>query len=217
MCIRDRVTAEANLAATRTAGARALALVGGPIGAITIGVTALAAGYMLLSDNSEKSTKSLRDNNEAVGDAIVKYRELNGIQRDAQMAAERQKLDELNEAYRKASTELMVYASNMGGMGEVVTESQVELSKLFAEYKKTGDLDKFNTSVQNSSKVSQDAKDKTANFAKAVFEAGSASKTQKEFIAQLSGELNSTANAGNNAAAGAVSYTHLTLPTSDLV
>ena len=118
------------------------------------------------------------------------------------MAAERQKLDELNEAYRKASTELMVYASNMGSMGEVVTESQVELSKLFAEYKKTGDLDKFNTSVQSSSKVSQDAKDKTANFAKAVFEAGSASKTQKEFIAQLSGELNSTVNAGNNAAAG---------------
>lgn len=200
--VATQVTAEANLAATRTAGARALALVGGPIGAITIGVTALAAGYMLLSNNSNESTKSLRENNEAVGDAIVKYRELNGIQRDAQMAAERQKLEELNEAYRKASAELMVYASNMGSMGEVVTESQIELSKLFAEYKKTADLNAFNTSVQNSSKVSQDAKDKTANFAKAVFEAGSASKTQKEFIAQLSGELNSTANAGNNAAAG---------------
>lgn len=200
--VATQVTAEANLAATRTAGARALALVGGPIGAITIGVTALAAGYMLLSDNSEKSTKSLRDNNEAVGDAIVKYRELNGIQRDAQMAAERQKLDDLNEAYRKASAELMVYASNMSNLGEVVTESQVELSKLFAEYKRTGDLNAFNTAVQNSSKVSQDAKDKTANFAKAVFEAGAASKTQKEFIAQLSGELNGTANAGNSAAAG---------------
>ncbi|MBL8283571.1 MAG: tape measure protein [Acinetobacter johnsonii] len=200
--VATQVTAEANLAATRTAGARALALVGGPIGAITIGVTALAAGYMLLSDNSEKSTKSLRDNNEAVGDAIVKYRELNSIQRDAQMAAERQKLDDLNEAYRKASAELMVYASNMSNLGEVVTESQVELSKLFAEYKKTGDLNAFNTAVQNSSKVSQDAKDKTANFAKAVFEAGAASKTQKEFIAQLSGELNGTANAGNSAAAG---------------
>ena len=202
VAVATQVTAEANLAATRTAGARALALVGGPIGAITIGVTALAAGYMLLSDNSEKSTKSLRDNNEAVGDAIVKYRELNGIQRDAQMAAERQKLDDLNEAYRKASAELMVYASNMSNLGEVVTESQVELSKLFAEYKKTGDLNAFNTAVQNSSKVSQDAKDKTANFAKAVFEAGAASKTQKEFIAQLSGELNGTANAGNSAAAG---------------
>ena len=200
--IATQVTAEANLAATRTAGVRALALVGGPIGAITIGVTALAAGYMLLSENSEKSTKSLRDNNEAVGDAIVKYRELNGIQRDAQMAAERQKLEDLNEAYRKASAELMVYASNMSSLGEVVTESQVELSKLFAEYKKTGDLNTFNTAVQNSSKVSQDAKDKTANFAKAVFEAGTASKTQKEFIAQLSGELNGTANAGNSAAAG---------------
>ncbi|MDQ8974622.1 tape measure protein [Acinetobacter johnsonii] len=200
--VATQTAAENALNASRSRGAMLLGLVGGPIGALTIGVTALAAGYMLLSNNSQESTKSLRENNGAVGDAIVKYRELNGIQRDAQMAAERQKLDELNEAYRKASTELMVYASNMGSMGEVVTESQVELSKLFAEYKKTGDLDKFNTSVQNSSKVSQDAKDKTANFAKAVFEAGSASKTQKEFIAQLSGELNSTANAGNNAAAG---------------
>jgi tape measure domain-containing protein len=200
--VATQVTAEENLAETRTAGARALALVGGPIGAITIGVTALAAGYMLLSNNSNESTKSLRENNEAVGDAIVKYRELNGIQRDAQMAAERQKLEDLNEAYRKASAELMVYASNMSSMGEVVTESQIELSTLFAEYKKTGDLNAFNTAVQNSSKISQDAKDKTANLAKAVFEAGSTAKTQKEFIAQLSGELNGTANAGNNAAAG---------------
>jgi tape measure domain-containing protein len=200
--VATQVTAESNLAAARTAGARALALVGGPVGAITIGVTALAAAYMLLSKNSQESTKSLRENNEAVGDAIVKYRELNSIQRDAQMAAERQKLEELNEAYRKASAELMVYASNMSDMGEFVSQSQVELSKLFAEYQKTGDLNAFNTAVQNSSKVSQDAKDKTANFAKAVFDAGSASKTQKEFIAQLSGELNGTANAGNNAAAG---------------
>lgn len=200
--VATQTVAENALNASRSRGAMLLGLVGGPIGAITIGVTALAAGYMLLSDNSEKSTKSLRDNNEAVGDAIVKYRELNGIQRDAQMAAERQKLDDLNEAYRKASAELMVYASNMSSLGEVVTESQVELSKLFAEYKKTGDLNAFNTAVQNSSKVSQDAKDKTANFAKAVFEAGAASKTQKEFIAQLSGELNGAANAGNGAAAG---------------
>lgn len=200
--VATQVTAETNLAATRTAGARALALVGGPVGAITIGVTALAAGYMLLSNNSNESTNSLRENNEAVGDAITKYRELNSIQRDAQMAAERQKLEELNEAYRKASAELMVYASNMGDMGEFVSQSQVELSKLFAEYKKTGDLNAFNTAVQNSSRISQDAKDKTANLAKAVFEAGSTAKTQKEFIAQLSGELNGTANAGNNAAAG---------------
>ncbi|WP_180177659.1 tape measure protein [Acinetobacter sp. YH01005] len=200
--VATQVAAESELTAARTASSRALALVGGPIGAITIGVTALAAGYMYLSNNSNESTKSLRENNEAVGDAIVKYRELNGIQRDAQMAAERQKLEELNEAYRKASAELMVYASNMGNMGEIVTESQVELSKLFAEYKKTGDLDAFNTSVQNSSRVSQDAKDKTANFAKAVYEAGTEAKTQKDFIAQLSGELNGTANAGHNAATG---------------
>ncbi|KAK0354391.1 hypothetical protein LTR94_012756 [Friedmanniomyces endolithicus] len=179
----------------------ALAFMTGPVG-LGITVATVAAGYLLLGNNSEKTTVSLRENNEAVGDAIVKYRELNGIQRDAQMAAERQKLDDLNEAYRKASAELMVYASNMSSLGEVVTESQVELSKLFAEYKKTGDLNAFNTAVQNSSKVSQDAKDKTANFAKAVFEAGAASKTQKEFIAQLSGELNGAANAGNGAAAG---------------
>lgn len=202
VAVATQVAAESDLAAARTASARALALVGGPIGAITIGVTALAAGYMYLSDNSEKSTKSLRENNEAVGDAVIKYRELNSIQRDAQIAAERQKLEELNEVYRKSSAELMVYASNMGSMGEIITESQVELSKLFAEYKKTGDLDTFNTAVQNSSKISQDAKDKTANFAKAVYEAGTEAKTQKDFIAQLSGELNGTANAGHNAATG---------------
>ena len=47
--------------ATASIGARALALVGGPIGAITIGVTALSAGYMYLQSRTEEANRKLEE------------------------------------------------------------------------------------------------------------------------------------------------------------
>lgn len=44
-----------------TLGSRALALVGGPIGAVTIGVTALAAGYMYMSSRAAEANKKLEE------------------------------------------------------------------------------------------------------------------------------------------------------------
>ena len=60
----------------RSRGAMLLGAVGGPIGAITIGVTALAASYMLLKDSSNGSNDSLSNQIEIVSELAQKYREL---------------------------------------------------------------------------------------------------------------------------------------------
>lgn len=189
-------------AASVNVGRSALAFLGGPVG-LGLTVATVAASYLLLSNNAEKNTVSLRENNGVVGDAIQKYSELSAIQRTDQIAAEKKKLEELNEQYRKSSTELMVYATNMGSVADVQTESQVVLSQLFSKYKETGDLETFNRNVQSSGQISQDAKDKVANLASSVEKVGIEAKTQKAFIGQLNGEFNNT-RAAASGAAGAI-------------
>ena len=60
----------------RTRGAMLLAAVGGPIGALTLGVTALAAGYLFLKDSSSGTNDSLSNQIEIVSELAQKYREL---------------------------------------------------------------------------------------------------------------------------------------------
>lgn len=201
----DTIAQNANNASKLTAanvGQGLRGILGGPVG-LGMTVATVAASYLLLSNNAEKNTVSLRENNGAVGDAIQKYSELSAIQRTDQIAAEKKKLEELNEQYRKSSTELMVYATNMGSVADVQTESQVVLSQLFSKYKETGDLETFNRNVQSSGQISQDAKDKVANLASSVEKVGIEAKTQKAFIGQLNGEFNNT-RAAASGAAGAI-------------
>lgn len=184
-----------------SAARSALAFMTGPVG-LGVTVATVAAGYLLLGNNSDKSTASLRENNEAVGDAIAKYRELNSVQQTSQLVAEKEKLEELEKEYTKVSSTLMVYATSMGQANDFVTQSQIELEKLFKEYQKTGDLEKFTQAVQSSGVISQKAKDEVAKLASSVDQAGESAKTQKGFIEQLKGVFNGVADAGNNAASG---------------
>ena len=57
----SQTAAENSLNASRAIGGRLLALVGGPIGAITLGVAALAAGYMYLKSRTAEATEKLAE------------------------------------------------------------------------------------------------------------------------------------------------------------
>lgn len=173
------------------AKAMALGIMGGPVG-LGVAVASVAAGYLLLSNNTKEHTGSLRENNVSVADAIEKYRELSSVQQAGQMAEERKKLQELQNEYAKTETALAVYASGMNQANEFVTQSQVALAELFNEYKKTGDLEKFNSSVQASGKITQKAKDEIAALATNVNNAGDAAKTQKQFIENIGTAIKKT-------------------------
>ena len=197
--------AQARLAAatslsTRVGGA-ALALMTGPVG-LGLMVASVAAGYLLMGDNVDKSTNSLRENNGSVGDAIEKYRELNAIQRSAQLVNERDELEKLTNSYDDAVDKLERYADNQQSAATYTSRSAIELGNLFAEYKKTGDLEKFNNLVQSSSNISQNAKDKIAEYSRSVYETGVAANTQKSFIAQLTTEFDKNKKAATDSASG---------------
>lgn len=184
-----------------SAARSALAFMTGPVG-LGITVATVAAGYLLLGSNSEKTTVSLRENNEAVNDAIQKYRELDDVQKRGQQAAEKVKLSELAEGYKELTTDLNTNAYALSRHNDFSREQSREVNALIAEFKKTGDLDKFSAAINKLSFVSQDSKDKFNALAGQVRTSGNEYKNQKQFVDAMTNSLNQNAAAGDNAARG---------------
>ncbi|RZN87741.1 tape measure protein [Acinetobacter johnsonii] len=179
----------------------ALAFMTGPVG-LGITVATVAAGYLLLGNNSEKTTVSLRENNEAVNDAIQKYRELDDVQKRGQQAAEKVKLSELAEGYKELTTDLNTSAYALSRHNDFTQEQSREVNALIAEFKQTGDLDKFSAAINKLSFVSQDSKDKFNALAGQVRTSGNEYKNQKQFVDAMTNSLNQNGAAGDNAARG---------------
>ncbi|MBC6677717.1 MAG: tape measure protein [Acinetobacter sp.] len=184
-----------------SAARSALAFMTGPVG-LGITVATVAAGYLLLGDNSEKTTVSLRENNEAVNDAIQKYRELDDVQKRGQQAAEKVKLSELAEGYKELTTDLNTSAYALSRHNDFTQEQSREVNALIAEFKQTGDLDKFSAAINKLSFVSQDSKDKFNALAGQVRTSGNEYKNQKQFVDAMTNSLNQNGAAGDNAARG---------------
>ncbi|MCO8062447.1 tape measure protein [Acinetobacter lwoffii] len=179
----------------------ALAFMTGPVG-LGITVATVAAGYLLLGGNSEKTTASLRENNETVGEAVQKYRELDDVQKRGQQAAEKAKLTELSEGYKELTTDLNTNAYALSRHNDFTREQSREVNALIAEFKRTGDLDKFSAAINKLSFVSQDSKDKFNALAGQVRTSGNEYKNQKQFVDAMTNSLNQNASAGDNAARG---------------
>lgn len=184
-----------------TAGRGALALFGGPIG-LGLTVATVAASYLLMRDNTDKSTESLRANNQTVADAVQKYKELDDVQKRAQQAAEKAKLSELAEGYKELTDDLNTNAYALSRHNDFTREQSREVNALIAEFKKTGDLDKFSAAINKLSFVSQDSKDKFNALAGQVRTSGNEYKNQKQFVDAMTNSLNQNASAGDNAARG---------------
>ena len=125
----DTVVQNANNAA-RSRGAMLLRMIGGPIGLITLGVAGLAAGYMLMRDNTDKATASIDIQGQSVDDLIVKYRELNTLQRDNETKALADQVEELSLKFRVASSDLTSFMQALP-----VSEDKITTwSKLHSEF-----------------------------------------------------------------------------------
>ena len=70
--------AQGALNSSVTLGSRALALVGGPIGAITIGVSALAAGYMYLQNRTAEANAKLEEQGQIASKTNAELEKLAG-------------------------------------------------------------------------------------------------------------------------------------------
>lgn len=98
-------TAEQRGVAVRTAGSLALSALGGPIGAVTLGLAAVAGGMIYLASGTDKATESLIDQHLALDETIDKFNQLEASQQRNQKSkwAEAQKaaLDDASTAFAK--------------------------------------------------------------------------------------------------------------------
>ena len=170
--------------AAAVAGTGALGLLGGPVG---IGVTlaAVAAGYLLMRDSTDESTKSLRENNESVDDAIKKYKELDEVRRRSQLVSERDKLRDLGQEYEDINSKLITATYSFSRHNDMTSEQSKQVNALIAEYKKTGDIDQFSGKINALNFINQTGKDKFNTLAGSVKTAGNEFKNQKSFVDQM--------------------------------
>lgn len=94
------------LNASRAIGARVLGLMGGPIGALTLGVTALAAIYMHVSSKTAEASAKLEEQGKIANKTTAELKALKGVELQAAkndlaeaFEAENKKLKELNQTF----------------------------------------------------------------------------------------------------------------------
>lgn len=185
-----------------TAGRGALALFGGPIG-LGLTVATVAASYLLMRDNTEKSTESLRANNQTVADAVQKYKELGEVKQREQLVVEKDQLAALNDEYDNAASKLVSYSLKVARHSDMTREQAREVSALTLQYKSGAiTLEDFSRSINSNKNITQQAKDEFNLFAGSVKTAGDEAGKQNSLIAQLESTLYGVANGGDAAAGG---------------
>lgn len=94
-------TAAQNALNTATSvGSKIFGLVGGWAGVLTIGVTALAAGYMYMQDRTEKANQKLKEQAEVANQAAEELRKLHGVEKQSAINDMTAALEAQNKALR---------------------------------------------------------------------------------------------------------------------
>lgn len=179
-------TGAATVATSRLAATKALllGLTGGWVG-LGITVASVAAGYLMMRDGADDSTKSLRENNESVDDAIKKYKELDEVKRRSQLVSERDKLRDLGQEYEDINSKLITATYSFSRHNDMTSEQSKQVNTLIAEYKKTGDIDQFSGKINALNFISQTSKDRFNTLGGSVKDAGNEFKNQKSFVDQM--------------------------------
>ena len=179
-------TSAATGATSRLASAKALllGLTGGWVG-LGLTVTSVAAGYLMMRDGADESTKSLRENNESVDDAIKKYKELDEVKRRAQLVSEKNTLQDLAKEYDEVNSKLITATYSFSRHNDMTSEQSKQVNALIAEYKKTGDIDQFSGKINALNFINQTSKDRFNTLGGSVKDAGNEFKNQKSFVDQM--------------------------------
>ncbi|WP_419328532.1 tape measure protein [Acinetobacter haemolyticus] len=124
-------------AATSVAGRLAkgaFGLIGGWAGVATLGVTGLAAAYMLLRDNSKKAESALITQGKAVSELVEEYRKLDSLQRDIALRKLKEDFVDLKSESENAQQSLYELTEEIRRASGVSRSTSLEIQKLFQEY-----------------------------------------------------------------------------------
>ncbi|MCU4428454.1 tape measure protein [Acinetobacter pittii] len=154
--------AQGNLNRVATLGSRALGLVGGPIGAITIGITALAAGYMYFQDKAAKANKKLEEQAEVAKRAKDELLALRGLEKDSAINDMSASLERQNQALAESSSKINIQLNAIAQLYkgnkeivEVVNEAKDGTISMNDAVKRFNDL-KINKEIYESFKTNAD-------------------------------------------------------------
>lgn len=198
VAIGANTSAQNALNASRALGARALALVGGPIGAITIGVTALAAGYMYMSGKAAEANKKLEEQAEVAKKAKEELLALKGLEKDDaidKMTAAFQRQNEaLTQSSSKVNMQLNAIEQLYKGNKDVVKVVQDARNGTISMNEA---VQRFNE-LRISKEVYNSIKANTAEFVKNATEAGNSKYKMSLFgiEVELAGRKAQTAKFG---------------------
>ncbi|MDV8150448.1 tape measure protein [Acinetobacter pittii] len=78
-----QTAAQSGLNTATSIGSKVFGLVGGWAGVLTIGVTALAAGYMYMQDRAEKANQKLKEQAEVANQAAEELQKLHGVEKQS--------------------------------------------------------------------------------------------------------------------------------------
>lgn len=161
----DTIAQEANNKA-RSRAAALYSLIGGPIGAVTLGVTALAAGYVYFSSRAEEANKKLEEQAAVAKKAKDELLALKGLEKDGAIndmtaAFERQN-KALSESSSKINMQLNAIEQLYKGNKEVV---QVVQDARNGTISMTEAVQRFNE-LRISKDVYESIKANTAEFVK---------------------------------------------------
>lgn len=215
--------AQSRLTTVATLGSRALGLVGGPIGAITLGITALAAGYMYFQDKAAKANQKLEeqakvaertdealkklsgnDKTKAVNDLTTAFKAQNEALEKSSFAVGAALIDienyargnkEVEKISQDARTGTISYSEAIERLNKIKlpTDLYENLKKQAAQYD------------ENSSKASLSA-EKLKLFSVNVQLAGNQAQNAAVQLKSNTDELNSNANAADKAAKAQKGY-----------
>lgn len=184
--------------ATASVGARAFSLIGGPIGALTIGVTALTAGYMYFSNRTAEANQKLAEQASVAKQAKEELLALKGLEKDSAIndmasAFERQN-KALSESSSKINMQLNAIEQLYKGNKDV---AQVVQDARNGTISMTDAVQRFNE-LRISKEVYESVKENTTEFEKNAKEATNTKAKLNLFgiEVELAGKKAQTAVAG---------------------
>lgn len=118
----------------RTAGSAALAAFGGPLGLVTLGLSAVAGAMIYFSSSTDSATQSLIDQNLTLDDSITKFKQLSAEQQRFQSA---KWMEAQRDATKDASSALNEYFTRafdgLNSLGASGVESADTFKRMFEE------------------------------------------------------------------------------------
>lgn len=208
-----QTTAESTLNAARSRGAALLGLVGGPIGALTIGVAALAAGYMYMQHRTQQANERLAEQMQWAGKTKDELLALRGVQKEVATNELSDAFDKQNLKLKQLNNEYLGFIDNVvrssqgnkdaaaifeqarkGTLSQADALEQLnKLDVMTAQQKKQG-LDMVNNTILQA--------EETLKAKKALSIFGIEAKLGGNSASNMAAEQNSLANASDNAARG---------------